>query len=250
MNKEQGGATLSAIVDLRTKMQKARVAFGNRQSAILRGADEEGETVASDELDVLGDFGKKFAGLEEALDKYMYAQVKDVPIVQEMIKLRGIGPILATKLYLGFDIERAQTVSAMWRFAGLAVIDGKRERPTKGEKLHYSVAMKTVCFLVGDCFIKARSPYRDIYDQAKAKYMAMRGPESGAPKEEQWTLMHCDRAARRKMVKLFLSHLHQVWRGFEGLPVREPYAMEYQGHTTIITPEEMGWFQEAIKKSA
>lgn len=51
--------------------------------------------------------------------------------------------------------------------------------------------------------------------------------------------MHVHRMAFRKMIKLFLSHLWEVWRTKEGLPVRPPYVFEHKGHTTLIDPWEM-----------
>jgi hypothetical protein len=45
-------------------------------------------------------------------------------------------------------------------------------------------------------------------------------------------------AARRKMVKIFLSHLWVKYREAEGLPISKPYALEYlEGHTHYISPD-------------
>jgi len=49
---------------------------------------------------------------------------------------------------------------------------------------------------------------------------------------------HIDAMARRKAVKLFLSHLWVKWRGIEGLPVTDPYVIEKLGHKTKIDPIE------------
>ena len=43
-----------------------------------------------------------------------------------------------------------------------------------------------------------------------------------------------DNMARRYMVKIFLNHLYKTWREMEGLTVREPYPIEYLGHSTVI----------------
>lgn len=48
--------------------------------------------------------------------------------------------------------------------------------------------------------------------------------------DEPWIDMRVHLAAMRKMEKIFLSHLWEQWRILEGLPVREPYAMEYLAH--------------------
>jgi hypothetical protein len=183
-------------------------------------------------------------------------------------QVKGVGPVLAAKV-LGLigDIGPAETVSKLWRFAGYAVIDGARERPTKGEKLHYNARLKTVCYLVSASFLKCNSPYRTlVYDPARVQYLQRftgqtetwcqrllatvrdgDGPQKteamreikAALLPEAWTLGHQHLAAMRKMTKLFLSHLWITWREAEGLSVRDPYVQEKLGHTTILGPWAM-----------
>jgi len=45
---------------------------------------------------------------------------------------------------------------------------------------------------------------------------------------------HIDRRARRKMRKVFLGHLWQVWRGEEGLPITPVYIIGKDGHNREI----------------
>lgn len=143
--------------------------------------------------------------------------------------VKGVGPRLGGMLIGHIDIARAPTVSALWRYAGLAVMNGQAEHREKGQKLHYNHVLKKTCFLIARSFLMAESsPYVEEYQKAKTEYMASR---------PDWTPKHRDLAARRKMVKLFLSHLWVTWREAEGLPVRLPYAHEKLGHTTLIPPK-------------
>jgi hypothetical protein len=104
----------------------------------------------------------------------------------------------------------------------------QRERPQSGERLHYNVKLKTVVYLVAGSFLKVRtSPYRPMYDGARAHYETTR---------PYWTPAHRHMAAMRRVSKLFLSHLWQTWREAEGLPVRPPYAIEYLKHSTFADP--------------
>ena len=50
---------------------------------------------------------------------------------------------------------------------------------------------------------------------------------------------HIHNMALRKMIKLFLGCLWLSWREAENLPIRQPYSHEYQGHTKMISPQEM-----------
>jgi predicted ribosome quality control (RQC) complex YloA/Tae2 family protein len=207
---------IRVLADLRDRaIQKNRIAFGNRMVAI----QSEKDTTNLD--------------LEQDLDKDIAEIIDGVEIVERLTDVRGIGNILAAKLISMIEIERSPSVSSLWRYAGLAVIDGEHERKHKGEPLHYNERLKsTVIYNIGGSFLKANSPYRKIYDESKEYYQLNR-PE--------WVKLRCHYAAIRKMMKVFLSHLWLVWREMEGLPTRNLYVEEYKGHTHIITPQEMGW---------
>jgi hypothetical protein len=107
-----------------------------------------------------------------------------------------------------------------------------RSRPIEGWALDYNKRLKTTCYLVGSSFLKSRSPYRAVYDQAK-EYYELNRPD--------WTKAHRHNAAMRKMIKMWLSHLWEVWRKLEGLPTREPYIIGREGHEHYHTPQEFGW---------
>src|SRR3990170_4002125 len=220
---------LRALIDLRDRtLQKSRVAFGNRLSAVERGADEMGQG----SQDLLTRWHDRFQYLETELDKDIESLVEDVDIIRYAVAVKGIGPILAAKVISMIDIHEADTVSALWRYAGYAVIDGQRERPTKGETLHYNARLKSACYLVASSFLKSSSPYRSVYDEAREYYEANR---------PDWTKGHQHNAAMRKMVKVWLSHLWEVWRKLEGLPIRYPYIIGKDGHSRYLSPQEYGW---------
>jgi hypothetical protein len=220
---------LRALVDLRDRqIQKGRIQFGNRVSALLRGDDNGG----GQQFGVVERWLERFAKLEAELDKDIANEVKHYAIYDHVTALKGVGPMYAAKLVAMIDIERAPHVSSLWRYAGYGVVDGKRERPVKGEKLHYNKRLKTTCYLIGGSFLKASSPYRDIYDEARAYYLANR---------EDWTKGHQHNAAMRKMIKRFLSHLWVIWRTLEGLPVTAPYVHDYLGHQHMDCPQDYGW---------
>lgn len=220
---------IRAVVDVRDRtFQKNRIAFGNRLAAVSSGADK----VDQQTHEILKRWHERFTQLEEEADKDIAALIEDVGIVQHMRKVRGIGPTLSAKMVSMIDITKADTVSALWRYAGYAVVNGQRERPVKGEKLHYNSRLKVTCYLVGTSMLRSNSPYRRVYDEARDFYASNR---------PDWTKAHCHQASIRKMVKVFLCHLWEQWRELEGLPVRELYVMEKMGHTHKITRAEMGW---------
>lgn len=282
---DEGGGKyeqLRYLTDQYIAVQKLRIANMNRDFAATEGLD----TNPPDDflLEIVDDL----LGIEKKLFGQMKRVVKHHPAWPWAGSVKGIGPTLSTKV-LGLigDIEKFPTISKLWRFSGYAVIDGKIDRPVKGQKLVYNRTLKTALYNCGDSFVKSRSPYRDIYDQAKAKYRQKRQvrpmlqhcrdelyqildefeipadhPEllretedgkkewdklikltnraAGAEKDHAcWSDGHVDNAGRRKMVKLFLSHLWMVWREAEGLPTSDPFVIaspDHPEHTHYIDP--------------
>jgi hypothetical protein len=218
------------LVDARDRaIQKSRIQFQARLFAVEEGEDSaDTETVA-----LLQSYMERFERLEKELDKDISLLVQQYDIYDHVSAVTGIGPTIAAKLIAMIDIERAPTVSALWRYAGLAVINGKSERPVKGQKLRYNKRLKTVCtFLIPRGFLMAKSPYADVFYSARAFYSANR---------PDWTKDHVRRAANRKMVKLFMSHLWLRWRQLEGLSTNKPYVHEKLGHVHNYPPEDFGW---------
>jgi len=184
------------------------------------------------------------------------------------IKGLGAGGEAAKLLAQIDDIGKFVTISKLWAFAGWAVAgDGETQRLKKGSKAPYNRDLKSICWRIADQFVKQRTPvYRDEYDAYKEddrrkhpnvickKCGSVFSPDikkcPGCKKaNSEYNLLYCDAhmdaRARRKVAKLFLSHLWLKWREFEGLPVSEPYSQAILGHTHIVPPPEFGDAQEA-----
>lgn len=215
--------------DVRYFIQKFRIKFSNKLSA----KERETDNATPEENALLQMWLDEFEGLEEKANKRLVAVMKqaDMPIYHALVSLKGIGDITAAKLLAEIDITRCDTISALWRYAGYGVIEGKREKPVKGEKLHYNQRLKIAVRLTVESFIKSRSPYAAIYASEKEKWM----------NRPDMTKMHAHNAAIGKCAKVFLSHLWLVWRQMEGLPLRDPYAIGQMGHTHLMSPAEFGW---------
>jgi len=218
------------LVQMREKLQKERKAFGNRLGAIERGDDSP----ADGEKAVFEKYFTHFEQLEQDADKEIATYIEMHPLYPYITGVKGIGPSLAAQIICHIDIRKADTASALWRYAGYAVFDGEKERPVKGEKLHYNKNLKTVFYKASSSMMRGNSPYRRIYDSAKEYYEANR---------PDWTKGHIHMASIRKMTKVFIMHLWSVWREIEGLETRELYVQEKLGHNHIIKPDEFGWYE-------
>jgi hypothetical protein len=268
------GERLRYLADAYEQAQKMRIASTNRNDAGERGADEG---VLEEQDPFVLELGSDLKAIERKIYREMARELKGHPAWPWLERVKGIGPTLACKI-LGLTSNcrgltaHTGTVSMLWSFAGYGVEDGKRVRPKKGETRPYNTRLKTAVYLAGDSFIKSRSPYRDIYDARKEQYrnqkqlaplreilgkdeadalepgsavwkqtIAAVNKEHGT--ETVWSDGHVDNAARRTMVKMFLSHLWEVYRDAQGLPCRPPYVLDesvpgYEGHGTYRAPEE------------
>lgn len=215
---------LSELYNQRQSTQRQRIRLSNQLSAI-----ERGDSPANPELPTL--FMARFEAIEKEVDGFIAQAIAEHPAWPWLKGVKGIGPALAGRLLAPIDIQRATSVSALWKYAGQGVTaEGERDKPTKGEKLPYNADLKATCYLIGTSFLRSASPYRRFYDSKKAYYQANR---------PDWTKGRIDMAAKRFMVKMFLSHLWTEWRTVEGLPVTLPYAQAHLGHTDYVAPEDM-----------
>ena len=111
----------------------------------------------------------------------------------------------------------------------------KGDRPTPGFVLPYNKPLRTALVgVMADGFIKAQSPYcLEFYYPYKNRLEQKEASVTHLKKDVPWMDVskgHRDRAAKRYMIKMFIKDLYVAWRTIEGLPVREPYQVEYLGH--------------------
>ena len=126
------------------------------------------------------------------------------------------------------DIERFHCVSALWKYAGMHVVDGKAPKMRRGQKVTWNPKLRSVCYNIGRSFVLNRSsPYRVHYDRFK---------EEERQKNPELSKGHIDARARRKTVKLFLSHLFDQWYRLKGLDPPNPYAIDIMKHKNYIPP--------------
>ena len=192
--------------------------------------------------------------IKRALDKYTDSR----PVGQWMKSIHGIGPVIAAGLMAHIDIRKAPMSGHIWNFAGL--------NPTvkweKGQKRPWNAALKTLCWKVGQSFMKFSGSdecfYGKLYRDRKA-YEVQRNDSGGNAAEAARILAtkrlgksteafkhlsaghlppaQIDARARRYAVKMFLSHLQAVWWEIEtGEEPPKPYAIEKAGHAHYIPP--------------
>ena len=198
--------------------------------------------------------------LEAQIKRALLPFVQAHPMGDWLLSVHGIGAVLAAGLLAHIDIERAPTVGHIWSFAGLNPMAIWK----KGARRPWNPHLKVICWLIGQSFIRQHKNPKCIYghvyanrkvlevqrnseglfaDQAKVclenkKYkketIARQSYESGRLPPAQ-----LDQRASRYAVKLFLSHLHEVWYNQHyGVGPPKPYPIAILGHAHHIAPED------------
>lgn len=222
---------LRILVETYYDIQKLRMSEGNR----LRMYDRFGmlTSLQSAKLqEIVNDLERD----EGKITKFLDDELKGIPIWLSWLKhVKGVGPMMGAGLIAWIDdIGRFDTVSKLWQYSGFGKPGQKRAR---GEKGDWNPRMRTHVWKVVKQMLMAKNPfYREHYDEAKAQYSA-REDIKEMHKGKKGYKGHIDAMAKRKVAKLFLSHLWDVWRRAEGLEVRIPYAVEKLGHQLIPPPK-------------
>jgi len=162
-----------------------------------------------------------------------------IPCWEWITGIRGLkqGSLAAQLLAQIDDVEKFVTISKLWRFSGNAVIDGKAEKNQKGKCSHFNSQLKSICWLISDQFIKQQTPvYVDIYYDEKKRQRELYPEKITLNGKTIYSDAHIDNRARRKAIKIFLSHLWVTWREMENLPITKPYIQQIKGHTNIVEP--------------
>jgi hypothetical protein len=211
------------------------------------------------------------AELEE-YENYALADVKEhlktIPFYLAFLKeIKGIGPKMAGVVLTEFDIQREDTSSKMWRFAGLAPVPAKRCKecfrvvPKDGIHKKKQQDNKPIkCSLAGkeipeDQMVDSAQAERPVAGKKlaynkflKTKLIGVLAPgllKCNSPYRKfyddykhrkasaNWGTNdgHRHNAAMRYMIKMLLLDIWKAWREFEGLEIRPSYQEQYLGHT-------------------
>lgn len=236
---------LEMLVEAAIKVEKLRVQTQVRQSHLTR--NERHDDLTDELLERTND-------LEKWIDKKVAKLILTHPAYPWFSKVKGIGKENIGKVVAQVDIEKATTISALWKYAGFSVDNGKAPKRTKGEKLSYNSELRSMCWRVGKSLIMAQGRFYDYYKSQKERYVqryTAEGisivPTAALPKKSGKTYEpegkisegHVHNQAMRKMIKLFLACLWLVWREQEGLPTTKPYAIDILAHDSFIEPWDM-----------
>ena len=198
-----------------------------------------------------------------------------------MCDIKGIGPINAAQLITMAHYSRFPNPSKLWKYCGLAPVDGRIPKKRRGQKGVSFRLKAVVCYKIGWMgFIFKNSVYRSLFDDFSTSYKTriyednplnrvgdVLAEDYGKYKagtvldtqKASWLVkhgyervkiklkpVHAVKMALIKMVKIFLCHYWLVGRWLDGLPITSPWIIKYGGHGDIYPPmidkpEPMVW---------
>lgn len=238
-------------------MQQIRIGIQNRLSAAVRRGiitEEESDEYSTpyvkdliriERVVIFGNVKDGKAGAKRFL--------ADMRVWEEWFShVRGIGPVNACRLLAYVQpVADFPTVSMLYGYTGYGSFkeDGSAEKRERGKKISWIPELKTTLRMMAESFEKQGGFYRNLYDHYKARQHELH-PEKvakvgkdGKPIRSKagdliydFTDGHLRSRALRYAAKRLLADLWQVWREFEGLPVRAPFPIEHLGHTTVYSP--------------
>lgn len=270
------------LVDSYYQLQDYRKASGNQIRSIDQGADTGTGHATLDWLEV------QLNTMENQIKRALAAYAAAHPMGAWLDQVYGVGPVISAGLLAHLSVQpwkcrhpslgrvidgkrvhscsdhlpctpecgrvTIPTVGHWWRFAGMD--------PTlawgKGERRPWNAQLKTLCWKVGQSFMKFSGQpecfYGRIYRERKAYELARNeaggntaAAEAGLARVGKTTDAHkhyaagrlppaqIDARARRYAVKLFLSHMHGAWYKLHfGTEPPLPYPVAHMGHAHVI----------------
>jgi hypothetical protein len=210
---------------------------------------------------LIGWLAEQSETLEGQIKRSLESYAQGHPAGQWMLSIFGIGPVIAAGLLAHVDITVCPTVGHIWRYSGY----DPTSKWEKGKKRPWNASLKTLCWKIGQSFMKFSGSedcdYGAVYKERKAYEVARNDAGLNAARAAQILIdrkfdksteaykaysagklppAHVDAQARRYAVKLFLSHLHLVWFYLNsGTIPAKPYAIGHMDHTHFIKPPNL-----------
>ena len=275
------------LVDAYYTMQKQRIRAGNQVTALTKSGEPHA---------ILGWYQQQSDTLEKQVKGALGAFAKSRDLGRWAMSVTGVGPVIAAGLLAHINIksgwrrpecdcatgeerERIKarrtgderknrfvcaghivpTAGHIWSFAGL----NPSQVWEKGQKRPFNASLKTLCWKLGESFVKVKGRESDLYGKVYEERRHLEGRQNDGRKyadqaaaiiksrpthaqrktyaEGKLPDGHLHMRAKRYAVKLFLSHYHTVGHYLltGKLPPR-PYAFDHLGHAHLIHPPNFG----------
>jgi hypothetical protein len=199
--------TLSA--DILDDLERARISAENQLRAAIdtKALDP---VLNAQHLAPLQELVEGLCAVEAQAVKRLESAMKHHPLGAWVAETQGLGAKTVGRFLGAVGPLQARTMpSQLWAYCGLHVVDGHAPRRQRGQQANWSTRAKTRAYLMAEACVKLvgggtkrRSPYRDVYDAARAH-----DAERQAERETPLTDGHCHARAMRRVSKAILADM-------------------------------------------
>lgn len=244
--RDEESAQLKAMIDDRSQILKLHTKMNNQLLAYQRGTDHPRQETVDFLNEQLKTIKSNLASHDRSVAKFIRSMSD--PLAQAALSVHAIGPITVAYCMAYIDLTKARHASSLWKYAGLHT--SSHDRYQKGVASGGNKNLRTVLYTMADSQVKSRGPYREVYDDAKARReqsdaLVWTRNTQGQLVQLPWKdtkPSHRHGDALRKVMKNFLADYWFVGRTLYGLPTSPLYPEAVLGgtHRTIM-PDERGW---------
>lgn len=190
----------------------------------------------------------------------MTRELRSCPVfIKFLVEVWGCGPVVAAYLVSHVDFEKSVKPSQLARFCGMAVINGRLERPTRGVKLGYVAVLRTALFQMFAAMMKnaakktkdrpngTTTKYLDVWMGVKHRELSSERYRAATNEyrdiEGNWHKggrMRAHSKGWHKAASVFLEDLYTIGRASLGLPVWPSYyaaKLGYEHGGKVLTPK-------------
>lgn len=199
--------TLSA--DILDDLERARISAENQLRAAIdtKALDP---VLNAQHLAPLQELVEGLRAVEAQAVRRLESAMKHHPLGAWVTETQGLGAKTVGR-FLGAvgPLQARSMPSQLWAYCGLHVVDGHAPRRQRGQQANWSTRAKTRAYLMAEACVKLvgggtkrRSPYRDVYDAARAHDEARQ-----SERETPLTDGHCHARAMRRVSKAILADM-------------------------------------------
>jgi hypothetical protein len=169
-------------------LQKLRIQSGNRSSSLKVDLDEK-------DVAFLKSLSSGLDLVENTAERELKRHLKGYPIFEQWLTHQsGVGTKMSGVMISSIDIHKCETVSQLWAYAGLAVVDGHSQRRMKGQKANYNTWLRAkLVKVLGDNLIRfSKLDESGVYMRSTAK------EPTPIPKEQAWRRFYDNYKTRKQ----------------------------------------------------
>src|SRR4030043_439841 len=165
-DREHWHEILKSLLDDRAQTMRLVMKINNQLLAYQRRTDHMNAETEAFLMASLKPVNDRLNEIDKHIVKHMKAT--DDALILSALGVEGVGQITVAGLTVYIDLQKADSPSALWKYAGLH--KASHERYTKGEASGGNKTLRTVLWNTASVMVRlGEGPYRALYDQTKAR---------------------------------------------------------------------------------